>query len=464
MHYNLDTQRTHLKFDESKHQFVEKSMDDSHQTPENETIATTKFGSPIFFQQATSEVNAPVFETKAEVHAGQHQKSDDELTKKSALTDEVYEQIFKEMSLKPQKHVRIEETNKEKDDDINKQVESKAPAEILEETDEEYTLKPLLTDFSFIEELVNESIMRRKQQQYRPEIDQYRLSIVDEVSETSATPKDSTGSPISTHRHSLRESLKDKSIESPLNEDIFNSSIHQEHLLESTSDKINEESANNESIEPPSPKEMRPLHIDVDSQPLETSTLKRDKFNQQKQYEMNDSGIGIDASSGSSTLTIEFPVLYSSKKEVTDSPHFTKEDLTSLLNKSHDHWPQKLEESAKISKSQSVIEEYNLNTEFKLSEKSDENAQVASVYSEADIWEILGSAKDRQEKRESPKGSKKQILRKRWSESSGGLPSDSTYDAKKTSVSSTDSINLDIRMRSISPSSVDERNQNRKEM
>lgn len=351
------------------------------------------------------------------------------------------------MSLKPQKHVRIEELSQE-----NEKTLSKDSTEMTEDADEEYTLKPLLTDFSFIEELVNESIMRRKQQQYRPEIDQYRLSIVDEVSESSATPKDSTGSPIS--RRSLRGSVKEKSLESPLNEDMFKSSDNQEIVSHPT---IEEESVKDDVVQSPSPDEMRPLHIDVNTQPIQTSTLKRDQFNQQRQYEMNDSGIGIDASSGSSSLTIEFPVLYSSKTELRDSPNFTAENLKSLISKSHDHWPQKTEESVSKPKVHDVIEKYNLQTKSKSTEKSDEIGSTRPLYSEADIWEILGSAKDQHEKRESPKGSKKLILKKRWSESSGGLPSDSTYEAKKTSSSSTESINFDVRMRSISQSSVDER-------
>lgn len=54
-------------------------------------------------------------------------------------------------------------------------------------------------------------------------MDQYRLSLVEELSETSATPKGSSGSPIS--RRSLRGSIKEKGdlveTEGPLNEDIF---------------------------------------------------------------------------------------------------------------------------------------------------------------------------------------------------------------------------------------------------
>jgi hypothetical protein len=94
----------------------------------------------------------------------------------------------------------------------------------------------MLTDFSFIEDLVNETILRRQKHQYKPDIEQYRLSLVEEVSETSATPKGSSGSPIS--RRSLRGSTKSRGElieESPLNDDIF-----KEELPETKNDDVHD--------------------------------------------------------------------------------------------------------------------------------------------------------------------------------------------------------------------------------
>jgi hypothetical protein len=102
---------------------------------------------------------------------------------------------------------------------------------------------------------------------------------------------------------------------------------------------------------------MEPLHIDVDTDPLQTSTLRRGQFNDTKQSEMNDSGIGMSMSSGGS-MTIEFPLLYSSRHEATsDSSTFTTEELKTLIDQPLDHWPRKKEERVSGPKFESTIQE-----------------------------------------------------------------------------------------------------------
>lgn len=495
--FEQSTQSTEIKPQQKSYKFKKSTNDqqinDGLSFPRQIQSEKKQLNEPTL----SDDVYAKIFEEKVA-----ESKESKEIPEKIEEVEKIekVEKVEEEKHPKIQKHVRISEDSFEEHDghekheqfeDLEKYGKEETPqkssqsqnpdefSKVFEDQDrpnetyDEYMLKPILTDFSFIEELVNESIKRRKQQQYRPEIDQqFRLSIVDEMSETSATPKDSTGSPIS--RRSLRDSMKERTLDEPLNEeDIFETSKEEELKVETTdyvnefidqmfdpinkmnsdNDESNENkleltTSNTEALDAASsspPQQMKPLHVDVNTEPLQSSTLKRGQFNQNKIHEMNDSGIGIDMSSGSSSLTIEFPLLYSSKQEADDST-FTADELKTLIDQPLDHWPKKQsEQQTTRPKFESFIQEETQREKPKFLKK--EEQKTVPIYSEAEIWSILGHAQEKQERRESLKGAKRQISRKRWSESSDNVSSDSTYEPGRKN-----SVDLDIKMRSISPS------------
>lgn len=337
---------------------------------------------------------------------------------------------------------------------------------------------PLFTDFSFIEELVNESILRRQRQQYRPEIEQCRLSMVEEVSETSTTPKGSTGSPIS--RRSLRGSIKDK--DSP----HYSYSTNKANLTTYEEGSIKESKSEEERMmmvddddetQQQKPKKgedveqlssaMKPLHIDVNTASLQRSALIRDQLDEPKQHEMNDSGIGMDVNSSNEFLTSDFPLLQSSHRstpQLLNQPIFTAEELEDLICKPLDKLSKVKEEKESVNRPrfESLFQEQPHKSSKHV--KKDAPVQTPPIYSEDAIWRMLGYVQGEQERQKKPlKGVQRQILKKkRFSENSSGGESqaDDSPEGRSTSSifddslpeTSRSSIDLAVRIRSMPPS------------
>ncbi|KAI6185945.1 1-aminocyclopropane-1-carboxylate synthase-like protein 1 [Aphelenchoides besseyi] len=409
------------------------------------------------------------------------------------LPDEIFRKVFEPP--KPREQTKIENTSQPK-------------KEVL---DEVYTLKPLLTDFSFIEEIVQETMMRRQHHQYRPDIDQYRLSMVEETSEASGTP---------ISRRSLRGSIKSYELaanrpvdelqkveemkETPLDlqpiienqssdgveefiDMIFgslNGSSSSESATEEidlrpsartenrktsstddfaqiqTTDSIDEtkesqethsESTANQSTEQ-SP--MQPLHIDVP--PHRSPRLPSMKVNESDR--MEDSGIGSDIT-GLGSITIEFPLQFNPKASAADSPLFTADELRALLERP----------PAVVSTTvQSTVETPTVRSPRFVS-FIDEDAEAKSrrsawlrheespqptpqIYSEADIWKILGDAHEQKQVKPKRRESADTTDGDDWTASETQSPVAPKRLPVALRRSSSSSVDLDVRLRATTSS------------
>ncbi|KAI6212670.1 hypothetical protein M3Y94_00053700 [Aphelenchoides besseyi] len=380
-----------------------------------------------------------------------------------------------------------------------------------ESLDEVYTLKPLLTDFSFIEEIVQETMMRRQHHQYRPDIDQYRLSMVEEASEASGTP---------ISRRSLRGSIKSYELaanrpvdelqkveemkETPLDlqpiaesqssdgveefiDMVFgslNASSSSESATEDIDLRPSTRTENRETIstdddtriqpadsidEAKEPHEassestanqsteqshMQPLHIDVP--PHRSPRLPSMKVNESDR--MEDSGIGSDIT-GLGSITIEFPLHFDPKASADDSPLFTADELRALLERPPavvSTTVQSTVESTAV-RSPRFVSFIDEDAEAKSRRSAwlrhDESPQpTPPIYSEADIWKILGNAHEQKQVESKRRESADTTDGDDWTASETQSP----VAVKRLPValrrSSSSSVDLDVRLRATTSS------------
>ncbi|KAI6233083.1 1-aminocyclopropane-1-carboxylate synthase-like protein 1 [Aphelenchoides fujianensis] len=148
--------------------------DEREEEDEDDRLRTSR---PAVERRPTVEVADEAEVERAGGERADYWRKDAEVDRnREPLPDDVFNQVFEPPASRAERE-KIDEPR-----------DARRPLLLRDPNDEVYRLKPLLTDFSFIEEIVQETMLRRQHHQYRPDIDQYRLSMVEEVSEASGSP------------------------------------------------------------------------------------------------------------------------------------------------------------------------------------------------------------------------------------------------------------------------------------